>query len=103
MAAGRLQRLTRILEDLGSQLAEHAGRCGDRVVGIAISDEDWTELEVAEIWGVPVLAWDEVSPGRLQLLCEAQGYLIPPHDTVQDVLDHCNYRLRPPTRSADAA
>lgn len=72
-------------------------------MGIALSNEDWDALQVAEIWGVPVLAWDEVGGGRVQLLCEAHGCLIPPHDTVQDILDHCNYRLRPPARSADAA
>ncbi len=89
--------------DLGVQLDGHAGSCGDRVVGIAISNQDFDELQVAEIWGAPVLASGEVDHGRMELLCEANCRLIPPHDTVQDVLDHCNYRLQPPGRSEDAA
>lgn len=34
---------------------DHAASCGGRVLAIAISDEDWDELQVAEIWGFPVL------------------------------------------------
>jgi len=73
------------------------------VVGIAISNQDFDELEVAYIWGVPVLASDEIERGQLELLCEAQGSLIPPHETVQDILAHCRYRLQSPQRSEDAA
>ncbi|HEV7808404.1 MAG TPA: hypothetical protein VGO80_21535 [Solirubrobacteraceae bacterium] len=86
----------RILEGLRECFDYHAASCGDRVLAIAISDEDWDELQVAEIWGLPVLAWDEVEKGRLQLLCEANGRLIPPHDTLEDLLNHWNYRLQPP-------
>lgn len=103
MADSRLERLARILTDLGPRLAWHAESCGDRVVGIAISDQDFDELEIAEIWGAPVLASDEVDHGRLELLCEANCRLIPPHDTVEDILEHCHYRLQPPRPSQDAA
>jgi hypothetical protein len=91
------------LSKLGPELDGHAEGCDDRVVGIVISNEDFDELEVAYIWGVPVLASDEIERGRLELLCEAHGTLIPPHDTVQDILDHCQYRLETPRRSEDAA
>lgn len=94
---GRLQRVIRIVGGLESNFDSHAGICGDRVLAIALSDKDWDELQVAEIWGLPVLADADLSPGRVKLLCEANGQLIPPHDTVEDILNHCRYRLKPTT------
>lgn len=96
MADARLQRLVRILDGLRECFDDHAGRCGDRVLAIAISAQDWDELQIAEIWGLPVLASDEITNGRLHLLCEANGLLIPPHDSPEDLIEHWNYRLQPP-------
>ena len=96
MASGRLERIVRILGGLEDSFAHHAESCRDRVVGIALSDRDWDELGIAEIWGLPVLAWDELDVGRVKLLCEANGSLIPPHDTVEDLQDIWKHRLRVP-------
>lgn len=96
MGEDRLLRVVRIMEGLRPCFDDHADRCGDRVVAVALSEQDFDELEVAELWGLPVLAWEEVSPGRVKLLCEANGTLIPEVDTVEDLQDIWNYRLQPP-------
>jgi hypothetical protein len=92
----RLQRIVRILGGLRGCFDDHASRCDHRVVAIALSDSDWEELQIAEIWGLPVLAWEDVQPGRVQLLCEANCMLIPPYDNLADLQDVWNYRLQPP-------
>lgn len=74
----------------------HAANCGDRVLGIALSPDDHRELQIVELWGLPVLAWDEVPAGRYRLLCEATVVLIPDVDTVQELFDRWTYDLPRP-------
>jgi hypothetical protein len=97
----RLERIVRVLLGLQATFDDHAATCGDRVLAIALSDVDWDELGVAEIWGLPVLAWDDIEPGRVKLLCEAEGRLIPPIDTVEDLRELWDYGIRPAAPSAD--
>ena len=56
---------------------------------------------MAELWGLPVLAWTEVEDGRYRLLCEAVGVLIPQLDTAEDLLDYWACRLEPPAVADD--
>lgn len=94
---GRLHRVARILEGLRPCFEDHAQQCGDRVLAIGLSDDDWEELQIAEIWGLPVLASEMVRSGRLVLLCEANGTLIPPHHTLKDLQDIWSYQLQSPS------
>lgn len=83
-------------------MAKHDHDCGDRVTAIALSPGDHAALCIAEIWGLPVLAWSEVSDGRYRLLCEATGMLIPNVNTVEELLDRWAYALERPAEE-DAA
>jgi hypothetical protein len=70
----------------------HAGDCGGRVVAFLLHPEDQDGLAVVELWGIPVLGGDGVDKGRMGLLCEATGVvLIPPFDSVGDLLDRWKY------------
>lgn len=91
----------KILEGVRADVNKHAADCGDRVVAIAFSPSDHRELCIAEIWGLPVLAWGEVMQGRYRLLCEATGVLIPNVDTVDELLDRWAYDLRRPVAAAN--
>ncbi|MFI4984666.1 MAG: hypothetical protein ACHQAV_01605 [Solirubrobacterales bacterium] len=96
MPRARLLRIIRILDGLTESFANHAETCGDWVTAIAFSEADFESLKIAEIWGLPVLAWDEVDPGRVKLLCQRESRLVPPHDTVEDLIESWEYRLQPP-------
>jgi hypothetical protein len=96
-----IARVTRVLEGVRDALDTHSRECGDRVLGVALHPEDHGELSVAEMWGLPVLAWEEVPQGTLRLLCEARGVLIPQVDTCQELLDRWNYHLERAASSED--
>jgi hypothetical protein len=85
----------RIIAQLDADIASHAADCGDRVTGIALNPGDHAELCIAEIWGLPVLAWTEVEKGRCVLLCEANGILIPNVTTVDELIERWAYDLQP--------
>jgi len=80
-------------------LDTHARDCGDRVLGVALHPEDHAELLIVELWGLPVLAWQEVTKGKLRLLCEAHEVLIPPVDTCEELLDRWQHHLERPVPS----
>ncbi len=82
----RIARLAKIIEGLRGNLDEHGGRCGDRVVGFAFSVADVEELGLCEIWGLKVFACGDVAEGRVTVLCDACGSLIPEFATVDDVV-----------------
>lgn len=96
MSSCPIARVTRNLVAIGAALDQHREDCGDRVLGIALNPVDHRELAVAEIWGLPVLAWDDVGAGDFRVLCEANGSLIPQLETFEDLLDYWTYRLQPP-------
>ncbi len=66
-------------------------------MAIALCEADFENLELVEIWGLPVLAWEEVSAGRVKLLCQRESRLVPPHDTLEDLIESWEYRLQPPS------
>lgn len=103
MASCPIARVTRIIDQMPAAFDVHAADCGDRVLGVAVHPDDFDELSIVELWGLPVLAWDEVSRGTLHLLCEAEGYLVPPVETVEDLLNYCAFQLRPPAQEDPAA
>lgn len=70
----------------------HSRACGDRAVGIVLHPDDYARLLVAETWDLPVLSSEHMQRGRLQLLCEARGVLIPEIHTFEDVLEQWQYR-----------
>lgn len=94
-------RAVKILVGLRADIEKHAQACGDRVLAIALSPSDHRQLSIAEIWGLPVLAWAEVDDGKYRLMCEAEGLLIPNVDTVDELLDRWAYDLQRPAASAD--
>jgi hypothetical protein len=70
----------------------HAGDCGGRVLALLLHPEDQDALAIVELWGIPVLGGDDVEKGRMALLCESAGVvLIPPFDSVEDLLDRWTY------------
>jgi hypothetical protein len=103
VASDRLQRIVRIVDGLHDSFVDHETRCGDWVSAVAISNADFDELMIVDIWGLPVLAWDEVDLGKVRLLCEAVGTVVPPHDTVDDLQDIWHSRLQPPSEDPQAA
>jgi hypothetical protein len=101
MLSCSIARVTRVLGGVSDALDAHARDCGDRVLGVALHPEDHGELSIAEMWGLPVLAWEDVPQGTLRLLCEARDVLIPQVDTCQELLDRWNYHLERPVSSPD--
>jgi hypothetical protein len=97
-----IARVTRVLEGVRDALDAHTRESGDRVLGVALHPEDHDELSVAEMWGLPVLACEEVPKGTLRLLCEARGVLIPQVDTCQELLGRWNHHLERPAASQDS-
>jgi hypothetical protein len=88
-----VERITRILGACDAALAVHAHDCGDRVLAIALNPHDHDLLCIAEIWGLPVLAWGAVERDRMRLLCEAEGTLIPRIDTYEELLERWTFHL----------
>lgn len=99
MSSCPIARVTRVLEGARDALETHALECGDRALGLALHPDDHDELSIAEMWGLPVLAWEEVPQGTLRLLCGARGVLISQVDTCQELLDRWNYHLERPASS----
>jgi hypothetical protein len=87
------QRLARVTEGIRDALREHDGECGDGVRGIALNPADYAELGLAELWGIPVLAWADVTAGQFRVLCDRQGVLIPQVETVDELLERWTYHL----------
>jgi hypothetical protein len=65
----------------------HAADCGDRVLAFVLHPADHEAISIVELWGIPVLGGAATSQGRLRLLCESTAVLIPPFETVKDVVD----------------
>ncbi len=65
------ERVARIITQVRSSLDEHAATCGDRVLAFALHPTDHETLRIAELWGLPVLAWADVKPGRYTLCVSA--------------------------------
>lgn len=96
MGSCPVARVTRVLLKAAKAFEAHARDCGDRVVAIALHPDDHDELSIAEMWGLPVLAADDVPKGTLRLLCEANGVVIPDVHTVEDLLERWTYHLQRP-------
>jgi hypothetical protein len=96
MSRSQLLRTIRVLDGLTTSLARHAETCGDWIMAIALGETDFEELELVEVWGLPVLAWEEVGAGRVKLLCQRESRLVPPHETVEDLIEAWECRLQPP-------
>lgn len=88
-------RITRIIPGIREAIEIHARDCGDRIAAIALNPVDHAALSIAEIWGLPVLAWGEVEPEAFKVLCEASGTLIPDVDNPEELMDRWKYHLRP--------
>lgn len=89
----QLSRVVRIIDGVRANLDEHDRTCGDRVVGVALHPSDHDELKLVEVWGLPVLAWENVPAGRCQLLCEAHGVLTPQIRTFEELQEHWTFAL----------
>lgn len=76
-------------------LEQHRGRCDGQVVGIGVNTFDHERLRIAELDALPVLAWDEVEPGRVRLLCDQCCVLFKDVDGADDLAEH--WRDRPAT------
>lgn len=101
MSRSPVNRVAKLLMQGHQVLEKHARECPDRVLAFALHPADHEALAVVELWGIPVLGWDQVDKGRLRLLCEADGVLIPPFETVADIEE--SVRRQPTTRrSSDA-
>jgi hypothetical protein len=92
-AAMDRERLARVVEGICAALREHDGRCDDAVRGIALSLQDHGLLNLAEVCGIPVLAWEDVAEGQFRLLCDRHGVLIPRVETVDELLERWTYHL----------
>jgi hypothetical protein len=57
------------------------------VVDVALNPDAHDALSMVEVWGLPVLAWEQIELGSVRLLREADVVLIPPVETGQDLLD----------------
>jgi hypothetical protein len=91
-----------IIEGLRKNLDDHAARCGDRILAIALSPEDYADLQLAELWGIPVLSWEEVPRRRHRLLCEADGVLVRNVETFEELAEMWEYDLQPPSHPLPA-
>jgi hypothetical protein len=101
MAGCPIGRVTRVVEGVRQALSSHARDCGDRVLGIALHTDDHRELCIAELWGLPVLAWDDMPEGTVRVLCESAGVLIPDVETFKELLDRWTYQLGLPLSPDD--
>jgi hypothetical protein len=103
MSSCSVARVALAVDSARAALEEHARDCGDRVVGVALDPRTHAELSIIELWGLPVLAWEEVTRGKLRLLCDAQGVLIPQVDTCEELLDRWQYHLQGPVADGPLA
>lgn len=96
MARCPIARVVRVIDGVRDNIEEHEATCRDRVVGVAVHPRDHEELQIVEVWGLPVLAWDEVAAGRYSLLCEANGILTPDLKTFEELEELWKFGLPPP-------
>ncbi len=96
-------RVCRILTQARVDFDSHAATCGDRVLAVGFHPADFDELLIAELWGLPVLAFADVRLGALLLLCEAWAVVIPQIDTYADVVDQWTNHLQRPETGARSA
>lgn len=98
-------RVARFVTVLREAFDAHASDCGDRVAAVALHPDDHDSMAVAEVWGVPVMAFDDVAAGSFRLLCDATGVLIPEVETVNDLLERWTFQLdrRLPSSQSEAA
>jgi hypothetical protein len=94
-----LLSVVKVVAGISCSLDEHARGCCEWVSAIALHPSDYKRLGIVEVWGLPVLAWDHVTLGCLQILCDAQGVLVPQYDTAEEVLAHAEHQLRRPAPS----
>jgi hypothetical protein len=69
----------------------HTRDCGDRVLAFVLHPADHEAMAIAELWGIPVLRGEDTSIGKVDLLCESNSVLIPPFETVDDLVDRWAY------------
>lgn len=86
-----IERVTRVVGRGREVLDVHREQCGDRVLAFVLNPEDHDALAIAELWGIPVLQGEQVEAGKLHLLCESVSVLIPPFETVDDLVDRWTY------------
>jgi hypothetical protein len=72
-----------ILENSRAALEQHASECGDEVHAVLLNPGNFELLGIAELWGILVLACDDVPPKRARIFCERLGRLEPVEDTEQ--------------------
>jgi hypothetical protein len=89
-------RIGRLIVRAREILEAHQEECGDYVLGFAVHPEYLDALGVVELWGLRVFAWDELEAGRIKVLCESDGVLIPEMQTAQELLDSWAFDLRRP-------
>lgn len=81
---------------MGSALDEHEADCSGHVVGFALDPSDHDRVGMAELWSLPVLAWNDVGAGDCRLICDRYGVLVPQVESLDDLLDI--WRDRPARR-----
>ena len=96
MTRSPISRVVRIIDGVRANLEEHGTSCGDRVTGIALHPSDHEELQLVEVWGLPVLAWEDVRRGYCELLCEANCVLTPDIGTFEELKEHWTFALPRP-------
>lgn len=100
MTSCPVARVCRILTQARVDFDSHAATCGDRVLAVGFHPADFDELLIAELWGLPVLAFADVHLGAMLLLCEAWAVVIPRIDTYEEVVDQWTNHLQRPGASA---
>lgn len=79
-------RLIALLEALPGYLDHHEGRCAEYIQYLAMHPEDFEGLGVVEIWGIQVVAYEDVTKGTLRVLCDDQGCGVPDIETADELL-----------------
>jgi hypothetical protein len=88
MTGDRIATAITVIEGIRTSLDQHDTECCKRVSGIVLSEFDHERLRIAELWAIPVLASDSVPDGRVRVLCERFGILMPSFETFEDVEAH---------------
>ena len=63
------------------------------MLGFAVSATDLRRLQIAQIWGLPVLEAEGIVEGRVELICQARDLLYKLFTTVEDLQE--DWRLQP--------
>lgn len=99
--SARLERLAKIVEGLRENLAQHDRDCDDWVSLIALHPDDLDDLKVVEMWGIPVVGWDDVPLGNVRILCEGKGFAVPEYSTFEELQETWKYALPRPEPMLD--